>query len=81
MFNSAFDGCGAAPGDYYPEDLRAEIDTWNARIYGAVNNGVYKAGFATSQEAYESAFFAVIWELVRKHAPRRRQHLWTEYRP
>jgi putative glutathione S-transferase len=56
MFNSAFDTCGAAPGDYYPEDLRPEIEAWNARIYDTVNNGVYKAGFATSQDAYEAAF-------------------------
>jgi glutathionyl-hydroquinone reductase len=56
MFNSAFDACGAAPGDFYPEDLRPEIDAWNARIYDTVNNGVYKAGFATTQEAYEAAF-------------------------
>lgn len=55
MFNSAFDGIGAAAGDYYPEALRAEIDVLNHRIYGAVNNGVYKAGFATSQGAYEDA--------------------------
>ena len=55
MLNSAFDGLGAEPGDYYPADLRAEIDPLNARIYGTVNNGVYKAGFATSQDAYEEA--------------------------
>ena len=55
MFNSAFDGVGAAPGDYYPEDLRQEIDRLNARIYDDVNNGVYKAGFATAQDAYEEA--------------------------
>jgi len=55
MFNSAFDGLGAVAGDYYPQDLRAEIDGLNARIYDTVNNGVYKAGFATSQEAYEEA--------------------------
>lgn len=55
MFNSAFDGIGAAPGDFYPEPLRAEIDTLNDRIYTTVNNGVYKAGFATTQEAYEEA--------------------------
>ena len=55
MFNSAFDDCGALPGDYYPEDLRSEIDALNARIYDTVNNGVYKAGFATTQEAYNDA--------------------------
>jgi putative glutathione S-transferase len=55
MLNSAFDAVGAKPGDYYPEDLREEIDRLNARIYDTVNNGVYKAGFATTQEAYEEA--------------------------
>lgn len=55
MFNSAFDGVGAAAGDYCPADLRPQIDAINARIYETVNNGVYKAGFATSQSAYEDA--------------------------
>ncbi|MEM9542081.1 MAG: glutathione S-transferase family protein [Cyanobacteria bacterium P01_E01_bin.42] len=55
MLNSAFDSVGAKPGDYYPEDLREEIDTLNDRIYNTVNNGVYKCGFATTQEAYEEA--------------------------
>lgn len=55
MFNSAFDGVGAKAGDYYPEAHRAEIDAINERIYDTINNGVYKAGFATSQEAYEEA--------------------------
>lgn len=55
MLNSAFDEVGALPGDYYPPDLREEIDALNARIYPNVNNGVYKAGFATTQEAYEEA--------------------------
>jgi putative glutathione S-transferase len=55
MLNGAFDALGAKPGDYYPQDLRAEIDALNVRIYDTVNNGVYKAGFATSQEAYEEA--------------------------
>jgi len=50
MFNSAFDRAGAAPGDYYPEQLRADIDALNGRIYADVNNGVYRA-----QEAYEEA--------------------------
>lgn len=55
MFNSAFDGIGATKGDYYPETMRAEIDRLNDRIYDTVNNGVYKAGFATTQEAYDEA--------------------------
>ncbi len=55
MFNSAFDELGAKPGDYYPEALRKEIDELNEQIYETVNNGVYKCGFATSQEAYEEA--------------------------
>lgn len=55
MLNTAFDEIGAKPGDYYPEDLRPEIDALNARIYDTVNNGVYKAGFATTQHAYEEA--------------------------
>jgi len=57
MLNSAFDGLGARPGDYYPAALRTEIDALNTRIYDTVNNGVYKAGFATSQAAYEEAVF------------------------
>ncbi len=59
MFNSAFDGVGAAEGDYYPSDLKSEIDALNARVYATVNNGVYRAGFATTQEAYEEAFSAL----------------------
>ena len=55
MFNSAFDEIGAKEGDYYPEPLHEEIDEINARVYSTVNNGVYKAGFATSQDAYEEA--------------------------
>ena len=55
MFNGAFDGVGAAPGDYYPEALREEIDAVNERVYRTVNNGVYRSGFATTQEAYEEA--------------------------
>ncbi len=55
MLNNAFDGIGAKPGDYYPQPLRGEIDEINERIYDTVNNGVYKAGFATTQDAYEEA--------------------------
>jgi putative glutathione S-transferase len=55
MFNRAFDAVGARPGDYYPKDKREEIDALNARIYDTLNNGVYRAGFATTQTAYEDA--------------------------
>lgn len=55
MLNSAFDGVGATAGDYYPEALRAQIDELNGWIYDKVNNGVYKAGFATSQSAYDES--------------------------
>jgi glutathionyl-hydroquinone reductase len=55
MLNSAFDAVGARPGDYYPRDKRTQIDELNARVYDTINNGVYKAGFATTQAAYEEA--------------------------
>jgi len=55
MFNTAFDDVGALSGDYYPQPLRKDIDALNERIYDTVNNGVYKAGFATTQAAYEEA--------------------------
>ncbi|PPU42643.1 glutathione S-transferase family protein [Xanthomonas arboricola] len=55
MFNSAFDDVGAAAGDFYPAPLREQVDAINARVYDTVNNGVYKAGFATTQAAYEEA--------------------------
>jgi len=55
MLGSAFDQAGAKPGDYYPQALRAEIDAVNQRVYDTLNNGVYKAGFATTQAAYEAA--------------------------
>lgn len=56
IFNEAFDDLGALPGDYYPTPLRGEIDEINERIYHTLNNGVYKCGFATTQEAYEEAY-------------------------
>jgi putative glutathione S-transferase len=59
MFNSAFDGIGAKPGDYYPVALRAEIDAINELVYHSINNGVYKTGFATTQEAYTEAVTAL----------------------
>lgn len=74
MFNSAFDALGARPGDYYPAPLRDEIDAINRRIYERVNDGVYKAGFATRQAAYEqavTALFATLDELEALLARRR----------
>ena len=59
MFNSAFDGIGAKPGDFYPAQLRQDIDAVNERVYETVNNGVYRSGFATTQEAYDEAVNAL----------------------
>jgi putative glutathione S-transferase len=60
MLNGAF----ATPGaDFYPEPLRGEIDALNERIYDTVNNGVYKAGFATRQAAYDEAVSALFESL------------------
>ena len=59
MLNRAFDGVGARPGDYCPDDLRDGIDAINATVYDNVNNGVYKAGFATTQDAYDDAVTAL----------------------
>jgi putative glutathione S-transferase len=56
MLNSAFDAVGANDQDFYPAGQRAEIDRLNALIYEKLNNGVYRAGFAETQEAYEEAF-------------------------
>ena len=74
MLNTGFDAIGAHPGDYYPEPLRPEIDALNRRIYDTVNNGVYKAGFATTQAAYEAAvaplFDTLDW--LDRHLARRR---------
>ncbi|MGY2227039.1 glutathione S-transferase family protein [Pseudomonas gingeri] len=80
MFNSAFDGLTGNRLDFYPEALRGLIDSWNERIYPAVNNGVYRAGFATSQEAYETAFDDVFAELdhLERHLAEHR-YLAGEY--
>ncbi len=56
MLNSAFDDFGNSDLDFYPEALREEIDKINDIVYHNVNNGVYRAGFATTQKAYEAAF-------------------------
>lgn len=56
MFNSAFNHLSGNTSDYYPEALHETIHALNDRIYDTINNGVYRAGFATTQEAYEAAF-------------------------
>jgi glutathionyl-hydroquinone reductase len=56
MLNSAFDAFTNARTDYYPKNLRDEIDRLNDLVYPNINNGVYRAGFATTQAAYEQAF-------------------------
>ena len=65
LFNSAFNDLTGDTQDFYPPDLREEIDRINQRVYDEINNGVYKSGFATSQEAYEKAcrtlFTALDW--------------------
>lgn len=74
MLNGAFDGVGARPGDYAPPGLQAQIDVLNDRIYGGLNNGVYRAGFATTQAAYEEAargVFELLDELEARLARRR----------
>jgi glutathionyl-hydroquinone reductase len=75
MLNSEFDAFAEHPEvDLYPEDLRPEIDRINHRVYEEVNNGVYRAGFARTQEAYDRAFhdlFATLAELDELLAERR----------
>lgn len=68
QFNHAFNHLTGDKQDFYPSRLRSEIDALNDRIYNAINNGVYKCGFATTQEAYEQAYvelFVLLDELDR----------------
>ncbi|ANM31874.1 glutathionyl-hydroquinone reductase YqjG [Acidobacteria bacterium Mor1] len=74
MLNSEFNAFGNAEVDFYPETLRGEIDELNGFIYPAINDGVYKCGFAASQEAYDEAFrtlFAALDKLEERLATRR----------
>ncbi len=75
MFDAEFDSVAERPEpDFYPEPLRAEIDEINAFVYPNVNNGVYRCGFATTQEAYEEAFgelFAALDDLEGRLGKRR----------
>ena len=80
MFNSAFDGVGARVGDYYPEGMRSEIDEVNALIYDNINNGVYKAGFSTTQSAYEEAVSNVfrVLDILEQRLSRQRYLLGSK---
>ena len=69
MLNTAFDGLGAKPGNYVPDQWLEEIDTVNDFVYHRINNGVYKAGFATKQEVYEeevTALFAALDQMEER---------------
>lgn len=68
MLTQAWDGLGAKPSDFYPAEHRAAIDAINADVYDRVNNGVYKAGFATTQSAYEEAVLPLFETLDRLEA-------------
>lgn len=63
MFNSAFDDITGNHDDYWPAELRNDIEAVNSRVYDTINNGVYKAGFATSQQAYDDAVHALFESL------------------
>jgi glutathionyl-hydroquinone reductase len=63
MFNSGFDAFTNERADYYPPALRSKIDKINALVFENINNGVYRAGFARSQDAYEEAFHALFGAL------------------
>jgi putative glutathione S-transferase len=77
MLNSEFDAIApdaARALDFYPEPLRDEIDEVNAFVYPKINNGVYRCGFATTQEAYEEAFeelFGALDQLEQRLASQR----------
>lgn len=65
MFNSEFNDLTGNTDDYYPQAVREMIDEWNAYIYPHVNNGVYRCGFATTQDAYEEAYHQLFASLDR----------------
>lgn len=74
MFNSAFNSLTGNGNDYYPLALRSTIDDWNDYIYPNINNGVYRCGFATTQQAYEDAYHSLFEALdkVESHLTRSR---------
>ncbi len=80
MFNLAFNAFTDIQTDYYPPALQTEIDVLNQRVYSAVNNGVYRAGFATTQQAYDAAltelFSALDW--LEQHLAAQRYLVGTQ---
>jgi len=77
MMNHAFDGLGAIEGNYYPDSKRDEIDQLNNWIYDQINNGVYQAGFATTQSAYEAAVYPLFEALDKAEKILSRQRFLT----
>jgi putative glutathione S-transferase len=73
MFNSAFDAFSNNRTDYYPAELRGEIGAVNELVYQNINNGVYRCGFASTQEAYEEAFLDLFGALDQLEARLSRQ--------
>jgi putative glutathione S-transferase len=64
MFNCEFDAIGIPDVDFWPEELRGEIEAVNEFVYPNINNGVYRCGFATTQEAYEEAYSQLFFALL-----------------
>ena len=77
MFNSAFDALTNERTDYYPAELRGEIDAINEKVFRNINNGVYRTGFASTQEAYEEAFLDLFGALDEVEARLSRQRYLT----
>lgn len=76
MFNTAFNHLTGDQTDYYPENLRSQIDAVNTRVYDTINNGVYLSGFATTQQAYEEAFKALFDSLDWVESILSKQPIW-----
>jgi len=81
MMTSAFDEVGASSGDFYPAELRERIDALNTRIYATLNNGVYKAGFATTQDAYEEAVRPLFCDVGMAGGPARNKPISVRRAP
>ncbi len=81
MLNSGFPGVAGDDTDYYPAELRGEIDRLNDFVYANINNGVYRCGFARSQEAYNAAYDALFAALDELEARLGRQRYLVGHAP